>query len=167
MAFLSKVGNLLRQTASKQISSEFGASKPSFFQAIRCMSSMSSSKLFIGGATKLQLLVALRLYFFVVRLLILYFQVFHMAQTSKVWRKLLLSMEKLLKVCYIYHMFNCWLFLCILLEKHMLECICLNLYKHYVVWLIKFAFPCCGIVIWVVCITNICVLILLNSINIF
>ncbi|XP_050257530.1 glycine-rich RNA-binding protein 3, mitochondrial-like [Quercus robur] len=49
MAFLSKVGNLLRQTASKQISSEFGASKPSFFQAIRCMSSMSSSKLFIGG----------------------------------------------------------------------------------------------------------------------
>ncbi|XP_075660691.1 uncharacterized protein LOC142630567 [Castanea sativa] len=49
MAFLSKVGNLLRQAASKQISSEFGASKPSFFQAIRCMSSMSSSKLFIGG----------------------------------------------------------------------------------------------------------------------
>ncbi|XP_065638749.1 glycine-rich RNA-binding protein 3, mitochondrial [Quercus suber] len=49
MAFLSKVGNLLRQTASKQISSEFGASKPSFFQAIRCMSSMSSSKLFIEG----------------------------------------------------------------------------------------------------------------------
>ena len=70
MAFLSKVGNLLRQTASKQISSEFGASKPSFFQAIRCM---SSSKLFIGGATKLHLLVALRLYFFVVRFLILYF----------------------------------------------------------------------------------------------
>ena len=73
MAFLSKVGNLLRQTASKQISSEFGASKPSFFQAIRCMSSMSSSKLFIGGATKLHLLVALRLYFFVFGLLILYF----------------------------------------------------------------------------------------------
>ena len=74
MAFLSKVGNLLRQTASKQISSEFGALKPSFFQAIRCMSSMSSSKLFIGGATKLHLLVALRLYyFFVVRFLILYF----------------------------------------------------------------------------------------------
>ena len=73
MAFLSKVGNLLRQTASKQISSEFGALKPSFFQAIRCMSSMSSSKYFIGGATKLHLLVALWLYFFVVRFLILYF----------------------------------------------------------------------------------------------
>ena len=34
---------------------------------------MSSSKLFIGGATKLHLFVALRLYFFVFRLLILYF----------------------------------------------------------------------------------------------
>uniref|UniRef100_A0A2N9HFN1 RRM domain-containing protein n=1 Tax=Fagus sylvatica TaxID=28930 RepID=A0A2N9HFN1_FAGSY len=49
MAFLSKVGNLLRQTGSKQISSEFCAPKLSIYQAIRCMSSMSSSKLFIGG----------------------------------------------------------------------------------------------------------------------
>ena len=72
-------------------------------------------------------------------------------------------MEKLLKVCYIYRMFNCWLFLCILFKKYMLKCIRLNLYKCYVVRLIKFAFPCCGIVIWVVCITKICVL---NFINI-
>ncbi|KAG7955067.1 hypothetical protein I3843_11G052400 [Carya illinoinensis] len=49
MAFLSKIGNMLRQTASKQISSEFCALKPSVYQAIRCLSSMSSSKLFIGG----------------------------------------------------------------------------------------------------------------------
>ena len=84
MAFLSKVGNLLRQTASKQISSEFGASKPSFFQAIRCMSSMSSSKLFIGGATKLHLLVALRLISLFSDFLYCIFQVFHMAQMSKV-----------------------------------------------------------------------------------
>ncbi|XP_040997947.1 LOW QUALITY PROTEIN: glycine-rich RNA-binding protein 3, mitochondrial-like [Juglans microcarpa x Juglans regia] len=49
MAFLSKVGNMLRQRASKQIRSEFCALKPSVYQAIRCLSSMSSSKLLIGG----------------------------------------------------------------------------------------------------------------------
>ncbi|XP_059444258.1 glycine-rich RNA-binding protein 2, mitochondrial-like isoform X1 [Corylus avellana] len=49
MAFFSKVGNILRQTASKQISSEFGPSKLSVFQAIRCMSSGQSSKVFVGG----------------------------------------------------------------------------------------------------------------------
>ena len=49
-------------------------------------------------------------------------------------------------------------------EKVMLECIRLNLYKRHVVRLIKFASPGCGIVIWVVCITKICVL---NFINIF
>ncbi|XP_040986755.1 glycine-rich RNA-binding protein 10 [Juglans microcarpa x Juglans regia] len=49
MAFLSKIGNMLRQRASKQISSEFCALKPSVYQAIRCLSSMSTSKLFIGG----------------------------------------------------------------------------------------------------------------------
>ncbi|KAB1216838.1 Glycine-rich RNA-binding protein 3, mitochondrial [Morella rubra] len=49
MAFLSKVGNMLRQTASKQLSSDFCAPKLSIYQAIRCMSSMASSKLFIGG----------------------------------------------------------------------------------------------------------------------
>ncbi|KAM7280174.1 hypothetical protein ACFE04_007308 [Oxalis oulophora] len=48
MAFLSKIGNVLRQTAnaSKHISAESFAARPSIFQAIRCM---SSSKLFIGG----------------------------------------------------------------------------------------------------------------------
>ncbi|EEF47761.1 glycine-rich RNA-binding protein, putative [Ricinus communis] len=46
MAFLSKVGNLLRQTATKQISNELSASRPSMFQAIRFM---SSSKVFVGG----------------------------------------------------------------------------------------------------------------------
>ncbi|XP_057950634.1 glycine-rich RNA-binding protein 3, mitochondrial-like isoform X2 [Malania oleifera] len=46
MAFFSKVGNILRQTASKKITSEFSGSNPSIFQAIRCM---SSSKLFVGG----------------------------------------------------------------------------------------------------------------------
>lgn len=49
MAFLSKVGNILRQSASKQITSEASTFKLPIFQAIRCMSSMSSSKLFIGG----------------------------------------------------------------------------------------------------------------------
>ncbi|XP_038688368.1 glycine-rich RNA-binding protein 3, mitochondrial-like isoform X2 [Tripterygium wilfordii] len=46
MAFLSKVGNILRQTATKQVNAEFSASRPSIYQAIRCM---SSSKLFVGG----------------------------------------------------------------------------------------------------------------------
>ncbi|KAK9278371.1 hypothetical protein L1049_027936 [Liquidambar formosana] len=46
MAFFSKVGNILRQTTSRQINSELSASNPSILQAIRCM---SSSKLFIGG----------------------------------------------------------------------------------------------------------------------
>ncbi|GAV64407.1 RRM_1 domain-containing protein [Cephalotus follicularis] len=46
MAFFSKVGNILKQTATKQIGADLSASRPSIFQAIRCM---SSSKLFIGG----------------------------------------------------------------------------------------------------------------------
>ncbi|KAF8389940.1 hypothetical protein HHK36_024459 [Tetracentron sinense] len=46
MAFISKVGNILKQTVSKHINSELSASNPSIYQAIRCM---SSSKLFIGG----------------------------------------------------------------------------------------------------------------------
>lgn len=48
MAFLGKVGTILRQTASKQLSSDISASRPSIYQAIRCM---SSSKLFVGGAS--------------------------------------------------------------------------------------------------------------------
>ncbi|PQM42146.1 glycine-rich RNA-binding protein blt801 [Prunus yedoensis var. nudiflora] len=49
MAFLSKIGNILRQTANKQIRSELSPFKLSIHQAVRCMSSMASSKLFIGG----------------------------------------------------------------------------------------------------------------------
>ena len=49
MALFSKLGNILRQSATKKISSEASPFKLSFSQAIRCMSSMSSSKLFIGG----------------------------------------------------------------------------------------------------------------------
>ncbi|KAJ8451486.1 hypothetical protein Cgig2_017877 [Carnegiea gigantea] len=46
MAFFSKVGSILKQSVSKQITTQFSASNPSFYQALRCM---SSSKLFIGG----------------------------------------------------------------------------------------------------------------------
>ncbi|KAG2263572.1 hypothetical protein Bca52824_070651 [Brassica carinata] len=41
MAFLSKLGNILKQT-----NAHVSSSSPSLFQTIRCM---SSSKLFIGG----------------------------------------------------------------------------------------------------------------------
>jgi heterogeneous nuclear ribonucleoprotein A1/A3 len=47
MAFLTKMGNMLRQTASRQTASDISASRPSIYQAMRCM---SSSKLFVGGA---------------------------------------------------------------------------------------------------------------------
>ncbi|KAG4942701.1 Glycine-rich RNA-binding protein 3, mitochondrial [Glycine max] len=50
MAFFGRIGNLLRQTASRQVSSKL-RSPPSFFQAIRCMSSAPSTKLFIGGVS--------------------------------------------------------------------------------------------------------------------
>ncbi|KAG5527639.1 hypothetical protein RHGRI_028534 [Rhododendron griersonianum] len=46
MAFVSKVGNMLKQTISNHVKLELAASKPSLYQAIRCM---SSSKLFVGG----------------------------------------------------------------------------------------------------------------------
>lgn len=52
MAFFGRLGNLLRQSANRQISAEMRSS-PSFFQAVRCMSSAPSSKLFIGGAVEL------------------------------------------------------------------------------------------------------------------
>ncbi|XP_021657594.2 glycine-rich RNA-binding protein 2, mitochondrial [Hevea brasiliensis] len=48
MAFLSKVGSILRQTTSNQINNELSASRPSLYQAIRWM---SSSKLFVGGVS--------------------------------------------------------------------------------------------------------------------
>ncbi|KAL1321499.1 hypothetical protein AAHE18_14G131500 [Arachis hypogaea] len=50
MAFFGRIGNLLRNAANKQISSEL-LSSPSILQAIRCMSSAPSSKLFIGGVS--------------------------------------------------------------------------------------------------------------------
>ncbi|CAN8264853.1 unnamed protein product [Cochlearia groenlandica] len=46
MAFLSKFGNILKQTTSKQLNAHVSLSSPSIFQAMR---SMSTSKLFIGG----------------------------------------------------------------------------------------------------------------------
>jgi hypothetical protein len=56
MAFLTKLGNMLRQTANRQITSEISASRPSIYQALRCM---SSSKIFIGGAYFLLLFFSL------------------------------------------------------------------------------------------------------------
>ncbi|KAK9054445.1 hypothetical protein SSX86_025523 [Deinandra increscens subsp. villosa] len=46
MAFFSRAGSILRQTASKHINHEMSAASPSIFQMIRCM---SSSKVFVGG----------------------------------------------------------------------------------------------------------------------
>lgn len=48
MAFLNRVGNVLKQSVSKHATSQFPAPSASLFQAIRSMS--SSSKLFVGGA---------------------------------------------------------------------------------------------------------------------
>ncbi|KAI3452217.1 hypothetical protein Pfo_008882 [Paulownia fortunei] len=47
MAFLNRVGNVLKQTVSKHVTLGFSAPNASLFQAIRNMS--SSSKLFVGG----------------------------------------------------------------------------------------------------------------------
>lgn len=47
MAFLNRVGNVLKQSVSKHATSQFPAPSASLFQAIRSMS--SSSKLFVGG----------------------------------------------------------------------------------------------------------------------
>ncbi|XP_057511474.1 glycine-rich RNA-binding protein 3, mitochondrial-like [Actinidia eriantha] len=46
MAFVSRIGNMLKQAVSKQVNLELSASNSSLYQAIRCM---SSSKLFVGG----------------------------------------------------------------------------------------------------------------------
>ncbi|XP_027351785.1 glycine-rich RNA-binding protein 4, mitochondrial-like [Abrus precatorius] len=46
MAFVNKIGNLLKNSAVKHINQEVSMSTPSVFQAIR---SMSSGKLFVGG----------------------------------------------------------------------------------------------------------------------
>ncbi|OMP08012.1 hypothetical protein COLO4_06855 [Corchorus olitorius] len=49
MAFLSKIGNMLRQATSTQINTQLSASRPGLFQVFRCMSTSPSSKLFVGG----------------------------------------------------------------------------------------------------------------------
>ncbi|XP_022736424.1 glycine-rich RNA-binding protein 2, mitochondrial-like [Durio zibethinus] len=49
MAFLSKFGNILRQTTSMQINVQLSASRPGLFQVFRCMSTSPSSNLFVGG----------------------------------------------------------------------------------------------------------------------
>ncbi|KAJ0834219.1 putative RNA recognition motif domain, nucleotide-binding alpha-beta plait domain superfamily [Helianthus annuus] len=51
MAFLSRVGSMLRQSVSKHIhiNHEMSVASPSMFQMIRCMSSDASSKVFVGG----------------------------------------------------------------------------------------------------------------------
>ncbi|GMI76781.1 hypothetical protein HRI_001347400 [Hibiscus trionum] len=49
MAFLSKIGNMLRQTSTTQINSQLSASRPGLFQVFRCMSNSPSSKVFVGG----------------------------------------------------------------------------------------------------------------------
>ncbi|MCE3216302.1 hypothetical protein HAX54_005950 [Datura stramonium] len=46
MAFLNKIGNILKQSVGRHINLELSASNASLFQSIR---SMSSSKLFVGG----------------------------------------------------------------------------------------------------------------------
>ncbi|CAA3010006.1 glycine-rich RNA-binding 3, mitochondrial-like [Olea europaea subsp. europaea] len=46
MAFVNRIGNVLKNTLSKHVQLEVSASNPVFFQAIR---NMSSSKLFVGG----------------------------------------------------------------------------------------------------------------------
>ncbi|KAI4303763.1 hypothetical protein MLD38_039358 [Melastoma candidum] len=46
MAFLNKVGNILKQTASRQMNGDLSSAKPFIYQALRFM---SSSKLFVGG----------------------------------------------------------------------------------------------------------------------
>ncbi|XP_043713151.1 glycine-rich RNA-binding protein 3, mitochondrial-like [Telopea speciosissima] len=46
VAFISKLGHVIKQTVSGRVNAELSASNPSIFQAIRCM---SSSKLFVGG----------------------------------------------------------------------------------------------------------------------
>ncbi|KAF7803078.1 glycine-rich RNA-binding protein 4, mitochondrial-like [Senna tora] len=48
MAFINKIGKLLKQSAVKHINLEFSASTPSIYQAIR---SMSSARVFVGGVS--------------------------------------------------------------------------------------------------------------------
>lgn len=49
MAFLSKIGGILKQTVSMQLNARLSESRPGLFQVFRSMSSDPSSKLFVGG----------------------------------------------------------------------------------------------------------------------
>ncbi|MBA0768890.1 hypothetical protein Gotri_017665, partial [Gossypium trilobum] len=49
MAFLSKIGSILRQTTSMHVNAELSASRLGLFQVLRSMSTSPSSKLFVGG----------------------------------------------------------------------------------------------------------------------
>ncbi|XP_039030582.1 glycine-rich RNA-binding protein 2, mitochondrial-like isoform X2 [Hibiscus syriacus] len=49
MAFLSKIGNMLRQTSTTQVNAQLSSSRPGLFQVFRCMSNSPSSKVFVGG----------------------------------------------------------------------------------------------------------------------
>ncbi|KAK8515854.1 hypothetical protein V6N12_016160 [Hibiscus sabdariffa] len=49
MAFLSKIGNMLRQTSTTQINAQLSASRPGLLQVFRSMSNSPSSKVFVGG----------------------------------------------------------------------------------------------------------------------
>ncbi|MBA0851042.1 hypothetical protein Goshw_011942 [Gossypium schwendimanii] len=49
MAFLSKIGGILKQTVSMQLNGRLSESRPGLFQVFRSMSSAPSSKLFVGG----------------------------------------------------------------------------------------------------------------------
>lgn len=101
MAFLSKFGNILRQTANKQIKSELSPFKPSILQAIRCMSTGPSSKLFIGGTLLIaQISFPSRVWCFCVnRVSVFVLQVFHFRLMNRVSGKNLPNMVKFLMVC--------------------------------------------------------------------
>lgn len=110
MAFTSKFGNLLRQTVGRNFKPELSAASPSIYQAIR-IRCMSSSKLFVGGATPCFPLESLVLYSILhirmsskrkenIMSICSVFQGSHTIQMIKAWEKHLLIMGKSLKVCH-------------------------------------------------------------------
>lgn len=70
MAFVNRIGNVLKNTLSKHVQLEVSASNPVFFQAIR---NMSSSKLFVGGASFLPFTFMPIAYFFAYCYLFLFY----------------------------------------------------------------------------------------------
>ena len=82
MAFLNRVGGVLKQTVSKHVTSQSPAPNASLFQAIRSMT--SASKLFVGGAF---ILYFMMINFFgspLVHDAILILQVSHIARMKRV-----------------------------------------------------------------------------------